>query len=239
MKDVFDILNRFHPPHVLDIATGRGEFISILKQKLGSFKSVIGVDPSGKNVDYAQKIYPEDEIEIYRMELEELRFADASFDMVTISNSLHHLEARDRVFSEMLRVIKPGALFLITEMYKDGDQTPAQQSHILLHHWLAAVDRRFGLVHDQTFTKAEIISMAEGLNLANLETLDFYLPVENPHDAAYCQSLKKLCIANIKRLETLEDIQELVTEGEALIRRLEQIGCAGASRLLIWGTKPN
>lgn len=237
MKDVFDILNRFNVPHVLDVATGRGEFINVLKQKLGYYEQIIGVDPSGKNVNYAQKIYPENNIEIYRMELEELQFPDNSFDLVSISNSLHHLEDREKVFAQILRVAKPGGIVLVTEMYKDGEQTAAQQTHIMIHHWIAAIDRRLDIIHDETFDKAEIIEMVKGLKLENLQVVDFYVPVEDPRQSAYCQSLKNTCQSNLKRIANLEDAQDLRDQGQVILKRLDEIGCAGASRLLAWGTK--
>ena len=237
MKDVFDILNQFQVSHVLDAATGRGEFINVLRQKLGAYVQIIGVDSNDKSVNYAQKFFPDNDVEIYRMELEELRFEDGYFDLVCISNSLHHLQHRDKVFAELLRVLKPGGEFLVTEMYKDGQQTEAQMTHILMHHWVASIDRKCGIHHEETFSKDEILAIIHKLKLKKLQTRDFYIPVDDPRQASNCEHLKRSCQETFKRLEGLEDPEILRSEGEAILARIEEIGCASASRLLLWGHK--
>jgi len=128
MRDPFSILNTLEAAYVLNVATGRGDFINILRDNLKSYVKIIGVDASDKNVDRAQKLFPENDIEIYQMNLGALRLDDNSFDLVTIADSLHHLDNLEAVFSEMMRVLKPGGSLLVIEMYSDGDQTEAQKN---------------------------------------------------------------------------------------------------------------
>ncbi len=238
MKDAFQILHHLDVSLVLDAATGRGEFIQVLKQNLRSYAQIIGVDSSEKSVNFAQSVFPENDVEIYKMDLEDLEFEDASFDLVCISNSLHHIEHLDQMFSEMLRVLTPGGTFLITEMYKDGNQSEAQKTHILMHHWIASIDRRFGVFHQETYTRDELLAMARELNLKHLKVEDFYYPVDNPTDPKNCEALRKNCEDTFKRLENLPDNEDLLLEGQKLIERIKQVGCASASRLLITGSKP-
>ncbi|MDP2172266.1 MAG: class I SAM-dependent methyltransferase [Candidatus Cloacimonadaceae bacterium] len=237
MKDVFQILNSVDAPLVLDAATGKGEFINVLKQNLGSYTQIIGIDASEKSVNYAQKVFSENDVEIYKMDLEHLQFEDDHFDLVCLSNSLHHLEHPDKVFAEMMRVLKPGGMMLVTEMYRSGEQTDAQQTHILMHHWIAAIDRRCGVFHAETFTKDEILAMAKKLHLLKLKVEDFYYPVDNPKEARNCETLRKSCIDTFKRLENIPDNEDLLNQGNNLMNRIQQIGCASASRLLITGYK--
>ncbi len=238
MKDAFGLLKQIQAANVLDAATGRGDFITILKQHLKSYVQIIGVDVSEKSVDYAQKRFPENDVEIYRMDLEALEFDDASFDLVTLANSLHHLEHQDKVFAELLRVLKPGGMLVLMEMHRDGEQTEPQLTHIMMHHWLAAIDRRFGVHHLETFTRDEILTSFAKLKLQQVEISDFYLPVDNPKEARNCESLKRNCAETFKRLETLADAEELLDEGKRLVERINKVGCAGASSLLLSGTKP-
>ena len=158
-------------------------------------------------------------------------------DLVCISNSLHHLQHRDKVFAELLRVLKPGGVFLVTEMYQDGQQTEAQMTHILMHHWVASIDRKCGIHHEETFSKDEILAIIHKLELKKLQTRDFYIPVDDPRQASNCEHLKRSCQETFKRLEGLEDPEILRSEGEAILARIEEIGCASASRLLLWGHK--
>ena len=64
MRDPFSILNTLEAAYVLNVATGRGDFINILRDNLKSYVKIIGVDASDKNVDRAQKLFPENDIEI-------------------------------------------------------------------------------------------------------------------------------------------------------------------------------
>jgi len=238
VRDVFDILNNIKAPQVLDAATGRGDFIHILKQRLGHFVRIVGVDSNPKTVEYAQNIFPEDEVEIYQMNLEQLSFRDSAFDLVSISNALHHLADVDLVLAEMMRVLKPGGHLLVSEMYQDGSQTEAQRTHIMMHHWVAKVDQRFGNDHFETYLRQQIIDKIQALELTDLQIKDYNIPVTNPKDAQNCENLKRNYAGILKRIESLEDSQALIVEGERVQERIQEHGCAPASRVLILGTKP-
>jgi len=124
------------------------------------------------------------------------------------------------------------------EMYSDGDQTDAQQTHIMLHNWLAAIDRKLGVYHHNIYMQDEILSFMNKLGLDDLVVDAFYHPVDNPKDAKNCETLKRTCQESFKRLESLEDNEELIAEGDSLLDRINNIGCASASKLLIKGIKP-
>ncbi|MDD4309490.1 MAG: class I SAM-dependent methyltransferase [Candidatus Cloacimonetes bacterium] len=236
MNDISKLLSQIDGGIVLDAATGKGEFISVLKTHLKSYIQIIGVDNAERNVDYAQKVFPENDIEIYKMNLEDLQFEVEYFDLVCISNSLHHLEKRDNAVLEMLRVLKPGGTILITEMYCDGIQTPAQQTHIKMHHWLSGVDRLLGVYHQETYKKEELVSFAKTLGLKETNIVDFYTPVDNP--IKNCESLVRNCKDTLKKLESIANSEDLIKEGKEMLVRLSEIGCASASRVLITGHKP-
>ena len=63
---------------------------------------------------------------------------------------------------------KPGGQIIICEMYRDG-QTDAQQTHVALHHWWAAVDTAEGILHHETYTRQEIVAITEGMSLQSLK----------------------------------------------------------------------
>lgn len=237
MRDAFKKLSSIDAGKVLDAATGRGEFIHTIKQTFASFSQIIGVDVSDKAVLFAQKVHPENNIEVYRMDLQNLSFTDGYFDTVCISNSLHHLADVDKVLSELLRVLKPGGMLLVTEMYRDGIQSEAQKTHIAMHHWVASIDRLQGVSHGMTFAKQEIIDFILKWDLNNIEIEDFYYPVDNPKDAKNCESLHNNCKESLKRLESLENTDDLIREGHLLQERINKVGCASASRLLITAIK--
>ncbi|MCB5268182.1 MAG: class I SAM-dependent methyltransferase [Candidatus Cloacimonetes bacterium] len=233
MKDVFKILNQIDGGIVLDAATGRGEFIHILKQNLRSYSQIIGIDVSERSVEYASALFPENDVEIYRMNLESLVFEDSHFDTVCISNSLHHFENLELVLAELYRVLKPGGTFILTEMYADGKQSSAQQTHILMHHWVAKVDMLCGIYHAPTFSKDEISTVIKRLKLQKPQLVDFYVAIDDPKNPKTRATLIKSCQETLKRIEPIPENQALIGEGEALIKRIAEIGYASASRVMI------
>jgi len=236
MKELIKILSEVNAGMVLDAATGRGDFIHTLKQNLKSYTQIIGIDNSEKSVSYAQKLFPENDVEIFKMNLESIQFEDGYFDLVSISNSLHHLQNPLSVMKELLRVLKPGGMLLISEMYCDGEQSAPQQTHIIMHHWIAGVDRLGGVYHRATYTRDELNAFAKELHLNKINVIDSYVPVDNPNKN--CESLINNCKDTIKRLQAMPDSDALIAEGNNLLHRISEIGCASASRFIITGYKP-
>lgn len=236
MKELIKILSEVDAAYVLDAATGRGDFINTLKQNLKSYTQIIGIDNSEKSVAYAQKLFPENDVEIFKMNLETIQFEDEYFDLVCLSNSLHHLQNPKTVINELLRVLKPGAMLLLSEMYCDGEQSPAQLTHVMMHHWIAGVDRLGGVYHRSTYSKEELNAFANELHLSKMSIIDSYVPVDNPN--RNCESLINNCKDTIKRLQTMPDSEALIAEGNTLLHRINEIGCASASRYIITGYKP-
>lgn len=239
MKDVFQKLSNLEAGLVLDAATGRGEFIRVLKHTLGSFDRIIGIDVNDAAVNQAQSLFPENNIEIFRMNLDELNFADAYFDTVCISNSLHHLEHPEHVFTELLRVLKPGGNMIILEMYQDGIQSPPQLTHIQMHHWISKIDTLNGVFHRSTFCKAELVALVQNLPLENLEIVDSFAPSEDPLDPAELAPLIKKVQDWIKRCKSVSIAEEICSEGHQIIERMKTFGCLSASKLFFTATKKN
>ena len=164
-------------------------------------------------------------------------FPDESFDAVGISHSLHHLDHLNGVLAEMLRVLKPGGIFLVNEMYCDR-QTETQLSHVYLHHWWGAVDTACGISHFATFTRHEIIDLVNGLHLEGLVVQDLCELDSDPKNAERLNQLNAVIDQYLQRAEGLTNQAELQAQGETLRKRLNEIGIHGATTLLAVGLKP-
>lgn len=109
---------------VLDIACGTGDFsIAVAREMLrrgGSGGHVTGLDLSdGMLKIMAGKVRSaglEDMISFETGDCENLRFADGTFDRVTVAFGVRNFENRERGLKEMLRVLKPGGKLVLLEL---------------------------------------------------------------------------------------------------------------------------
>jgi len=93
---------------VLDVACGTGEWLSYFREQGAS---VAGIDLSQKAIGECIKQFPEGEFVCGPAE--SLPFADDRFDLVTCMGSLEHFLDKPCALSEMKRVAKKDAKFLI------------------------------------------------------------------------------------------------------------------------------
>ncbi len=92
---------------VLDVCCGTGLYLSCLKDLVAPEK-LYGIDISPEMLKLSGRFCRNLECaSIYA-----LPFADRSFDLVTCSSAVHHLEDVEKAVSEISRVLKPGGLFL-------------------------------------------------------------------------------------------------------------------------------
>lgn len=236
---------------VLDVATGDGDFIHTLMKTLKDYRSFVGIDTSEKQVKAARKRLQRQRVEIMQMNGAALKFENGCFNTVCISHSLHHLDRVDKVLAEMKRVLKPGGLFIIQEVYRDGEQTEAQKTDILVHHWQAKIDSLLGVTHNQTFTKQKITDTVASLRLKESEIFESACYVkclfckqkfecDDPNNETIINRSIEEIEDNIRRLEEHPDLKmniSLREEGEKLKERIRNFGSAPASHLFYIGRK--
>ena len=239
---------------ILDVATGRGEFIDTLMKTLKDYDSFVGIDhcasdASKEEMESAKKRFEGKPVRFLEMNAENLAFEDESFDTVCLSHSMHHLARIDRVLAEMKRVLKTGGNFMLQEDYCDGDQTEAQKAQVLEHAWEARIDSSLGITHNRTFTKQRIINIVNALELRELEVFDSTHPIdclfcdrkyecEDPRNqTTFHNSIKDIDDA-LKRMDNHHDPEtrdRLREEGERLKETIAESGLASASYLFIIG----
>jgi ubiquinone/menaquinone biosynthesis C-methylase UbiE len=230
-----EILGQFPGGRVLDVATGGGNFIHFLLDGLKDYAEIIGIDSNNRSAAAFDEAFKDKKKIRFRvMDATHLEFDTASFDLVCLSNSLHHFNDPQLVLREMERVLRPGGGFLVAEMYSDG-QTEAQMTHVHLHHWWAAVDRMTGVVHNQTYRREELLEMVNGLGLRELVLFDLSETDEDPKSPETLAELEPVIERYLQRAEGHPELQE---RGRELRQRVQEIGFHGATSLLALGTKP-
>lgn len=110
-------------PRVLDIACGTGRFLDAIRRSMPK-AHLYGVDLSPFYISYARaQLGGAPHVALSAQNAESLSFEDASFDAVSSVFLFHELprDVRRRVASEALRVLKPGARFVICDAAQARD----------------------------------------------------------------------------------------------------------------------
>jgi len=217
---------------VLDVATGTGGFVRFLLDGLRDHAEIVGIDANAERAAaFSEAFADRPDVRFEQMDALHLVFPDGSFDTVCVSNSLHHFADPTPALAEMLRVLRPGGHLVVNEMYRDS-QSETQATHVLLHHWWAAVNRLRGEVHRETYERRRIVEIVDGLGLADLRIVDLADPDEDPHDPEATAELE----AAIDRYVVLADGHpELQARGATLRTRLREVGVRGATQLVAIG----
>lgn len=102
--------------HILDFGCGDGMMTHYLGEK---FKNsiVVGVDPSAKSIDVAQKKYGSTSL-TFAVSDTKIPFEDHAFDIICTASVLHHISFSEHkhYLDEIFRVLKPGGTFIMFEL---------------------------------------------------------------------------------------------------------------------------
>ncbi|NJY61666.1 bifunctional demethylmenaquinone methyltransferase/2-methoxy-6-polyprenyl-1,4-benzoquinol methylase UbiE [Salinimicrobium sp. CDJ15-81-2] len=116
-RNVVKMVSETNPQSVLDIATGTGD-LAISMAKTGA-KEIVGLDLSEGMLSVGRKKIEEEKltgrIEMIQGDSEALPFEDNRFDAITVAFGVRNFENLERGLSEILRVLKPGGIFVILE----------------------------------------------------------------------------------------------------------------------------
>lgn len=119
-KAVREIVDVKSPLSVLDVATGTGDFLAAIAQKTVAESHLAGVDLSAKMLDVARQKLPAS-VHLELANVENLPFADASFDRVSVAFGIRNFNRLEQGLSEMCRVLRPGGKLVVLELsYPDN-----------------------------------------------------------------------------------------------------------------------
>ena len=95
---------------VLDLACGPGTLTLPLAEAVGSGGRVVAVDLAEGMLELLRQVAPP-QVEVRRMDIEELDFADATFDGVACGHGLQFCPNLLRALWQACRVLRPGGVF--------------------------------------------------------------------------------------------------------------------------------
>ncbi|WP_202409488.1 bifunctional demethylmenaquinone methyltransferase/2-methoxy-6-polyprenyl-1,4-benzoquinol methylase UbiE [Hufsiella arboris] len=145
-KKAISELKDIKPQHILDVATGTGDFAFEAIKMLKPAK-VTGVDISIGMIDIAAKKIRqrglENKFEVKLGDSEKLLFDDNTFDAVTVAYGVRNFENLPKGLSDMLRVLKPGGKAVILEFSKPRHFPVKQLYSFYFHAITPAIGKLF------------------------------------------------------------------------------------------------
>lgn len=159
---------------LLDVGTGRGEFLQFALNAFRSFKIAAALDTDNESLGIAHQLLGAYPVILIQSSALSMPFISGYFNTITLSNVLHHMENIPGLLSEISRVGKSGGLLIINEMLNENI-SDLHESYLMYHKLAAELDNNLGLYHRETYTLKEMIAM---LKPVNLQICDYFIHTE-------------------------------------------------------------
>jgi SAM-dependent methyltransferase len=147
----------------LDIATGGGHTALAIAPHVAR---VVATDITQPMLQAAREFVLAQgaaDIDFRPADAEDLPFADTAFDLVTCRIAAHHFPHPPRFVAEVVRVLRPGGLFLLQDQVTPEDREAAD--------WITAFEKRRDPSHNRALSRDQWLALlaAQGLSV---ETVD-------------------------------------------------------------------
>lgn len=145
-RKAMDALGKHRPRHILDVATGTGDFAILAARRLGTEGlHITGADISEGMMqvgrEKVRQLGLERVIRFCREDCMQLSFDDASFDAVTVAYGVRNFQDLDAGLREMCRVLRPGGHLLVVELASPPHFPMKQLFWLYSHVWMPLVGR--------------------------------------------------------------------------------------------------
>lgn len=132
-RKAISLLKPYHPQHLMDVATGTGDF-AIQAYRMLQPQELIGTDISEgmMNVgrEKVKQAHLDAHISFAKEDCTALSFPDARFDAITVAFGIRNFEDLDKGLQEMYRVLTPGGHLVILEL-STPEQFPMKQLYAI------------------------------------------------------------------------------------------------------------
>lgn len=219
---------------VLDIATRDGGFAKEMYLGLGECKEITALDITDKMFEKGREKCAGMPVNFVKGDACKMPFADDSFDVVAVANSLHHIPDLAALFAEMRRVVKPGGLMLISEMYNDG-QPEGSLTHWILHDLDCVMHTIDGIYHRPTYSKSTILNMVKGAGFAVDKTLCDL--VDDPKVIAKLKERIAAVPANAEKYKENNEYTAIKAEAKWLEEEYAAHGVISAEQFVVFAHK--
>jgi demethylmenaquinone methyltransferase/2-methoxy-6-polyprenyl-1,4-benzoquinol methylase len=156
---------------VLDVATGTGDLAFLAEAAVGPEGQVVGVDFCAPMLQVARR-RQRGAVDFQEGDATDLRFPDASFDVITIGFGLRNVADRDQALREFRRVLRPGGRLMVLDFSTPTSKTLKTVHDLIYFVLMPAVGWAFAWHRDaHRYTADSIRSWMsrDGLRKAMLE----------------------------------------------------------------------
>lgn len=231
MRKLQAFFRRVKPKRILDVATGNGSFIHLIARMYDDYETILGVDTSEKGILAAKASFEDARIKFEQKDIFDM--VDEEFDVIMLSNSLHHFDDLNRLFEHMERLLAPNGYLLVNEMMSD-QLSKAQKSHMKLHHFAAEIDRHLGRTHDETMSSKEILDRLQSVSSKKIfDAWDMVYPVEREMTKEDFDSIDQTIDRLVDKLED-EDFKKMMSSKAVKLKKyIHKKGFELATQMLV------
>jgi SAM-dependent methyltransferase len=177
---------------VLDLGSGSGTDVFCAAVLVGETGRVVGVDITDEQLDKAARLRDREgfsQVQFAEAHIEELPFDDASFDAVLSNGVINLSPAKDRVFAEAARVLRPGGRLAIADILSGRALRERTRRDVEL--WAACVA---GAIPRTSYREA---IEAHGLLVKALRSNDYGFISERARDACSTYGVESISLVAV------------------------------------------
>jgi SAM-dependent methyltransferase len=149
--------------NVLDLGSGAGNDCFVARSFVGDAGKVTGLDFTDEMVTKAEVNNLKmgyTNVEFVKGDIEEMPFADNTYDVVISNCVINLVPDKEKAFSEIIRVLKPGGHFCISDVVLKGALPPELQSAAELYAGCVAgaleINDYLGIINKTGFEEVRI-----------------------------------------------------------------------------------
>jgi arsenite methyltransferase len=178
---------------VLDLGSGSGTDAFCAAVLVGGSGRVVGVDITDAQLEKARRLAQLDgfdHVEFVEAHIEELPFADASFDAVVSNGVINLSPLKGRVFAEAARVLRPGGRLAISDIVSGRPLKERTRRNVEL--WAACIA---GAIPRRSYVDG---IEAQGLRVEDIRSNDYRFISERALDACSTYEVESVSLLAVK-----------------------------------------
>ena len=148
---------------VLDLGSGAGNDCFVARAIVGETGKVTGIDFTDAMLEKAQKNVAKlgfSNVEFIKGDIEKMPLADNQFDVIVSNCVLNLVPDKTRAFSEIMRVLKPGGHFCVSDVVTKGELPQKLQKDAEMYVGCVSgaidMDQYVSIIREQGFQNIEI-----------------------------------------------------------------------------------